>query len=373
MKNSDLFWNASLEEMKCGFKEEEEYYTCLLCGEKVEKGIIYPNDGILYEASKYIRIHINRVHQSVFDYLIAMDKKITGLTDHQNTLLRLFYEGKNDKEVQKETGIGSASTIRNHRFALKEKERQSKSFLVMMELLKENDKKATNFVIPHQTATMVDDRYVVTEKESADILKKFFPEGTDGPLKTFSMKQKHKLVVLREITKKIESKRIYTEKELNQILATVYDDYVILRRYLIEYGFLDRKSDGSEYWLKEGEEMLNRKEAVQTYMDTKMEAGVYQIKNNQNQKVFIGSSMNLKSMNGKQFQLDMGSYPIKKLQSDYKKYGKDAFSFEVLELLEHKEDEHLDKWDVLKKLEEKWLSELQPYGDKGYNTKKSRK
>jgi hypothetical protein len=30
----------------------------------------------------------------------------------------------------------------------------------------------------------------------------------------------------------------------------VYDDYVTVRRYLIEYGFLDRKDDGSQYWLK---------------------------------------------------------------------------------------------------------------------------
>ncbi|MDP5273382.1 DUF2087 domain-containing protein [Chengkuizengella axinellae] len=372
MKNLDLFWNASLEEMKCGYMEEEEVYTCLLCGEKIEKGIIYPDDGILYEASKYIRVHIEKTHQSVFDYLIRLNKKVTGLTDHQNTLLRLFFEGKNDKEIQKETGIGSASTIRNHRFALKEKERQSKSFLVLMELLKEKDKKTSSIVIPHKTATMVDDRYVVTEKESIEILAKYFPEGTDGPLTTFSMKEKHKLIVLREIVKKLEGRRIYTEKELNQILKTVYDDYVILRRYLIEYGFLDRKGDGSAYWLKEGEEMLNnRKEAVQTYLDMKKEAGVYQIKNKMNQMIFIGSSMNLKSLNGRQFELDMGSHPIKKLQNDYNKYGKDAFTFEVLQLLDDKEDENIDKWEALKKLEEKWMNELQPYGEKGYNTKKA--
>lgn len=50
--------------------------------------------------------------------------------------------------IQKEMGIGSASTIRNHRFALKEKERQSKVYLAMREQLKEKDKRAPAFVKP---------------------------------------------------------------------------------------------------------------------------------------------------------------------------------------------------------------------------------
>lgn len=250
MNVSELFWNASLEGLKCGYIEEQNHYICLLCGEKFEKGIIYPEEGRLYDAERYMRIHIEKAHQSVFEYLLNLNKKLTGLTEHQNNLLRLFYLGKSDGEIQKELNIGSASTIRNHRFALKEKERQSKVFLVMMELLKDRDKHAPAFLSIHKTARMVDDRYNVTREENEEILKKYFPKGTDGPLKTFSMKQKCKLVVLREIAKRFQDGRIYNEKEVNGILKAVFEDYVTLRRYLIEYGFLDRKSDGSQYWLK---------------------------------------------------------------------------------------------------------------------------
>ncbi|MDF2962578.1 MAG: hypothetical protein K0S39_4313 [Paenibacillus sp.] len=251
MEVSEQFWNASLEELKNGYHQEGEQYICLLCGKKFEKGIIYPDEGTLYEAERYIRVHIEKAHQSVFEYLIQLDKKLTGLTDHQNNLLRLFHQGKNDAEIQKETGIGSASTIRNHRFALKEKERQSKVFLAMMELLKEKDKHAPAFVELHKTAKMVDDRYNITQEENEAVLKKYFPEGTGGPLKSFSQKEKYKLIVLREIAKRFNSGQTYQEKEINEILKSVYHDYVTLRRYLIEYGFLDRKPDGSEYWLKE--------------------------------------------------------------------------------------------------------------------------
>lgn len=250
MKTSNLFWNASIEELKRGYIQMEEQYVCLLCGKTTEKGIVYSEEGVLYEADRYMRLHIEALHQSVFDYLIGLDKKYTGLTEHQNHLLQLFYKGKSDAEVQKELGIGSASTIRNHRFVLKEKERQAKLFLTMMELLKEKDSHAPAFIDFHKTAQMVDDRYNVTEEENKEILQKHFPEGSNGQLKKFPLKEKQKLVVLREIAERFNADEIYDEKKMNQILKGVYHDYVLIRRYLIEYGFIDRKPDGSQYWLK---------------------------------------------------------------------------------------------------------------------------
>lgn len=247
MDISNVFWQAALEEMKRGYTEEKDTYTCLLCGEKVEKGIIYPFENRLYDAERYIRVHIESTHGSVFDYLIAMDKKLTGLTSHQKSLLRLFYQGKNDKEIQEELDIGSTSTIRHHRFVLKEKERQARIFLAMMELLKEKDEFAPAFIPVHQSATMVDERYNITQNEQEKILKQHFPEDT---LSKFPSKEKHRLIVIRKIAQQLKTDHIYDEQELNQVLKGFYEDYVILRRYLIDYGFLDRKPDGSQYWLK---------------------------------------------------------------------------------------------------------------------------
>ncbi|MGV2470510.1 DUF2087 domain-containing protein, partial [Bacillus subtilis] len=69
-------------------------------------------------------------------------------------------------------------------------------------------------------------------------------------LKSFPPKEKQRLIILQEIMNRFENERKYEEKEINQILGAVYHDHVLLRRYLIEYGFLDRKPDGSQYWLK---------------------------------------------------------------------------------------------------------------------------
>ncbi|TGE38930.1 DUF2087 domain-containing protein [Desulfosporosinus fructosivorans] len=376
MDISEQFWNASFDDLKFGYVQEKDHYVCLLCGEKVEKGIVYPEDGVLYEAGRYMRLHIDKVHHSVFEYLTQLDKKMTGLTEHQTNLIRLFYQGKSDGEVQKELGIGSASTIRNHRFSLKEKERQSKVYLVMMELLKEKNKHEPTYLTPPKTAKMVDDRYKVTQHDSDKLLKTLFPEGTEGPLMTFSIKEKNKLVVLQVIVKRFQDGRTYTEKEVNQILKVVYHDFATLRRYLIEYGFLDRTPDGSQYWLRKDtgnkeETIMDRKQELkQQYKETKFEAGVYQIKNTKNDKVFIESTMNLKTINGKRFTLDMGSYQNKRLQNEWTEFGADAFNFEVLEILEIPEVGYFDAKDALKKLREKWLTKLQPYGDRGYNTPK---
>ncbi|MNJ02211.1 hypothetical protein D3C73_1620960 [compost metagenome] len=65
------------------------------------------------------------------------------------------------------------------------------------------------------------------------------------------MQEKSKLIILREIaSSRFDAGQSYKEKEVNEILEKVYHDYVTLRRYLIEYGFMDREPDGSKYWLK---------------------------------------------------------------------------------------------------------------------------
>lgn len=250
MDLNQLFWQASIEDIKQGYTDEDTHYTCLLCGEQIEKGIIYPHENVLYEAKKFMQHHISAAHQSVFHYLNGLNKKMTGLTDHQSHILRLFYEGKTDQAIKEELAIGSATTIRHHRFALKEKERQAKTFLAMMELLKEQGQKEEPFVPIHKTATMVDDRYNITLAEEQQLLAKYFPHGIGQELVRFPKREKHKIVVLRAITKLLDESIHYTEKELNAIIQPMYEDYVQIRRYLIQYGFMDRQDDGSAYWVK---------------------------------------------------------------------------------------------------------------------------
>lgn len=52
-------------------------------------------------------------------------------------------EGISDKEMAKSLGV-APSTIRNHRYKLREKEKQARLFLTMMDLLSNNTKQKNN-------------------------------------------------------------------------------------------------------------------------------------------------------------------------------------------------------------------------------------
>ena len=71
--------------------------------------------------------------------------------------------------------------------------------------------------------------------------------------------------------------------------------------------------------------MDKKKELKLLYKEMKITAGIFQIKNLKNQKVFIKSSRNLKTMNGQQFQLEHGSHRNKKLQQEWNEFGKESF------------------------------------------------
>ncbi|WP_153722408.1 GIY-YIG nuclease family protein [Sporosarcina cascadiensis] len=116
--------------------------------------------------------------------------------------------------------------------------------------------------------------------------------------------------------------------------------------------------------------MDRKKELKQIYKETTIEAGVFQIKNNANQKIFIGSTRNFKTLNGVKFSLETGVYINEQLQKDWKAFGKEAFQIDILETLEKKESLYFNEKEALADLENKWLEKLQPYGNRGYNSKK---
>lgn len=249
---SDLFWQASLGDIKHGYvyREDSEEFICLMCGKSFDKGVIYPADGQLYTAERFIRVHIGESHGSPFHFLLGLGKKLTGLTDHQKKLLELFYEGYSDREVAQKTGIRSTSTIRNHRFTLREKQKQAKVLLAIMELLGERMPRKDAFIDVPLSSKNIDERYAITQQENEEILAAYFKEGLDGPLAAYPLKEKKRVVILRHLAKHFAAGITYTEKEVNNLLQQYYKDYALLRRNLVDYGFLERIPDGSAYWVK---------------------------------------------------------------------------------------------------------------------------
>lgn len=253
MYNEHLsFWNRSVDELAKGFihSPESENYQCLICQKQYDEGVIYSFGEQLFEAKRAIKEHIVREHGSIFHYLIQLDKKFTGLSDVQARLLQMMYEGKKDKEIAERLEI-SPSTVRNQRYKLREKEKQAKIFLALLSLFeKEKGQVEDDFIEIHRGAKMVDERYAITKEEREKVLQTYFKEGLNGPLSQFPAKEKRKIIVLTHILTKFAKGKTYTEIEVNEILKQVYPDFATIRRYLIEYGFLERDREGRHYWVK---------------------------------------------------------------------------------------------------------------------------
>ena len=79
-----------------------------------------------------------------------------------------------------------------------------------------------------------------------EVLKNYLNE--DGSIQQLPTNRRKLDVVLRYITEHFDSGKIYTEKQVNQVIGTLNEDISGLRRDLISVGYLDRKKDGSEYW-----------------------------------------------------------------------------------------------------------------------------
>ena len=116
--------------------------------------------------------------------------------------------------------------------------------------------------------------------------------------------------------------------------------------------------------------MGRKQELKQQYKEAQIEAGVFQIRNTKNQKVLVLSTANLKTINGRRFELQSGGFTNRDLQKEWQEFGEESFVFEVLEVLKGKDDPARDLKLMLAELEETWLNKLEPYGDRGYNRRK---
>lgn len=245
------YGSLTLDELKSGYRYEKESdsYICNYCGKQFESGQIFSIDEHFYMAEHAAAKHIGAVHGGSLAQLLGSETKYNTLTRNQRELLELFASGMSDKEMAKTTGVTEA-TIRRQRFTFREKAKQAKFYLAVYEQVFGTETETDRAIMPiHNKAVYVDDRYLITGQERQHILETSFASLEPLVLKSFSPKEKKKVVILSKIAEQFEKGKCYTEKEVNQKLKGVFEDYMTIRRYLIMYGFMERTKDGAEYWL----------------------------------------------------------------------------------------------------------------------------
>lgn len=67
-----------------------------------------------------------------------------------------------------------------------------------------------------------------------------------GKLKSIPAQRKKERIILEEIARSFEFDRIYSEREVNIIIADYYDDFCTIRRDMVSEKLLDRNANG--YW-----------------------------------------------------------------------------------------------------------------------------
>ena len=115
----------------------------------------------------------------------------------------------------------------------------------------------------------------------------------------------------------------------------------------------------------------NKKQLKRNYEQTPRALGVFLIRNNLNDKVFLAAGIDLRGLiNRHKFQLTNGSHPNKQLQADWNESGSNNFAFEIVDELSPRAGDEIEYRAEVAFLEVLWLEKLKPFGERGYNEPK---
>lgn len=97
------------------------------------------------------------------------------------------------------------------------------------------------------------DEAALQQQRDADYRKRVIDAFFEyGKLKSIPAQRKKERIILEEIAKAFEPGRIYTEREVNIIIADFHDDFCTIRRDMIGEKIMDREN--GNYWLVTGQE-----------------------------------------------------------------------------------------------------------------------
>ena len=87
-------------------------------------------------------------------------------------------------------------------------------------------------------AALQQEAYDAARTEQERLVGRLF---TDGRIERVPAKRKVRAAVLLEVVSRFEPGREYAEKEVNEVLLAVHEDFAYLRRELVNYRYLERE------------------------------------------------------------------------------------------------------------------------------------
>lgn len=102
--------------------------------------------------------------------------------------------------------------------------------------------KTTLFDAAVSEPEQIDEQQKREDEYRRKVIKAFFEYGK---LRSIPVQRKKKLICYEQIATCFEPGRVYEEKEVNQIISPIHEDYCTIRRDMISEGIFKR--DGSRY------------------------------------------------------------------------------------------------------------------------------
>ncbi len=210
----------------------------------------------------------------------------------------------------------------------------------------------------------------------------------DGRLTRMPAHKRKRAVVLDQFAALFEPGKTYPEAQVNEMITAAFEDYCLIRRLLVDEGYLARERGMYTRTSKpplsalrnpitetcagrsNGEKRMKHESKTlrEEYKLRETTAGIFRVVNNVTGTVFLGSALNLHGpLNRIEFGLDVGSFENQRMQEDFRRYGRENFTFEVVERIEPSQDPDFNVERELAKIEERYAATL----DRGntYNEK----
>jgi DNA-binding transcriptional ArsR family regulator len=208
------------------------------------------------------------------------------------------------------------------------------------------------------------------------VLATFF---ADGRLTKMPAQKRKREVVLDQFAALFEPGDVYPEALVNEMITAAFEDYCLIRRLLVDEGYLARERGMYSRTSKppssalrnpitetsagrpNGEKRMKNESKTlrEGYKLRETTAGIFRVVNNVTGTVFLGSALNLHGpLNRIEFGLNVGSFENQRMQEDFRRYGRENFTFEVVERIEPSQDPDFDVERELTKLEERYAATL---------------
>jgi DNA-binding HxlR family transcriptional regulator len=206
------------------------------------------------------------------------------------------------------------------------------------------------------------------------VIRTFFRRGR---LEKLPSQYKKRIIVLEEIMKRFSDKT-YSEKEVDNIISEVYDDYVTVRRLLIDerkmirrkgiYNISPDNSVPAGQFIKNTnieKSKMNKSELKKEYKLKGSPMGVYTIFNPDTGSLFIGSARNVDAIiNRHKFELSTHMHRIGELKVSWDRWKDARLEFQIIDHLKAKEEPGYDYREDLEELENLWYEKLKNEGKK---------